>query len=70
MFNKVATIETLTVVHNGNAVKVEIEKFRKEGTKREFFTPSIDGKRLTRTMFCRLYEAENFAKQVVRTKLK
>ena len=68
MFTKIATVETLKVVTGDNTVNVVIEKFRKEGTKREFFTPSIDGKRITRTMFARLYEAESFAKKVLRSK--
>lgn len=42
---------------------VEIYKFRKEGTKREFFVPEVNGKRITTTLWNRLYDAENLAKK-------
>lgn len=40
---------------------VEIYKVRKDGTKREFFSPEFEGKKLNSILWARLYDAENLA---------
>lgn len=47
---------------NTNEV-VSIFKFQKDGTKSFFFAPEVNEKRITKTMFTRLYGAEDLAKQ-------
>ena len=63
MFTKIATAEKVKTVTGETVI---IEKFRKDGTKREFFTPTIDGKQITKTMFARLYDARSFSLKLVR----
>ena len=66
MFTKIATPEVIT--DNSKTVMVEICKFKKNGSSREFFAPEIGGKRLTRTMFARKYDAIRLAKEYIATK--
>ena len=41
---------------------INIKRTVKEGTKRVFFYPeTIEGKKITRTLFARLYDAERLA---------
>lgn len=57
-YNKVQTTKTITL----GDVKVEVNKFNKIGTKRHFWTPELNGQRITRTMFSNLGQAEKFTK--------
>jgi DNA-binding transcriptional regulator GbsR (MarR family) len=41
---------------------VTIFKVKKEGTRRIFFSAEYNDKKITSTMFARLYDAENLAK--------
>lgn len=41
---------------------VEIFKYSKTGTKQVYFVPEVTGKRITSTMWARLYDAESVAK--------
>lgn len=60
-FVKISTSEILA--NADKSVKVKLVKFRKKGTQRIFFTPEVDGKRLTSTMFARLTGARNIGRQ-------
>lgn len=42
--------------------QIRYVKYRKHGTKTEFFNPEVDGKRLTPVMYARLWEAESTVK--------
>ncbi|MDL5044648.1 hypothetical protein QQ054_01115 [Oscillatoria amoena NRMC-F 0135] len=44
---------------------IRIYKYKKDGTKRFFFNPELNGKRLTNTMFVRLWEAEDVSKKTL-----
>ena len=59
-FKKIQTVSNITNPKTGESVQVI--KFQKTGTKREFFTCEVNGKRLVSTMFARLYDAEKLAK--------
>lgn len=50
-------------------IKVDVVKYQKNGTKRTFWTPEIDSKRITKTMFSSLWEAENTARKFIEFKL-
>lgn len=57
-------LNLVSKIKNSNTGEiVEIYKFRKDGTKREFFAPEFEGKKLTSTLWARLYDAEKLAKQ-------
>ena len=47
-------------------VVVEVNKYQKENTKRMFFAPTVEGKRITSTMFSRKSGAVNLAKQYIK----
>ena len=51
-------------------VDTGIDKVRKSGTNREFFTPISANKRITKTMFNRKWEAEKTVKAFVEYKKK
>lgn len=59
------TYQTLNTVEKitKNNLTINIVKISKVGTKKVFFTPEIDGKRLTTTLFARLYDAKDLAKK-------
>jgi len=44
-------------------------KYQKNGTKRAFFRPEFNGKAISRTMFARLYDADNQGRDYIRLKL-
>ncbi len=67
-FTKLYKALTLNVQVGQNVVPVEIFKVVKDGTKREFFSPEINGKRFTKTMFARMSEAERISASFVRSK--
>jgi hypothetical protein len=46
--------------------KLGVYKFQKEGTKRTFFAPEFEGKRINSVMYARLYDAEKLAKVYVK----
>lgn len=52
----------VTKLKKGNE-EVTIFKFKKDGTRRSFFAPEVNEKRINSTMFARLYDAENLAKR-------
>lgn len=56
-FNKIGTSEII----KKNGIEIHIQKFQKEGTGRIFFTPTINGNAIVRTMFARLYDARNLS---------
>jgi hypothetical protein len=58
-FKKVRVASKI-VARDGRTVIVY--KFVKDGTMKAFFAPEIGGKRITSTMFARLYDAENLAR--------
>ena len=62
-FEKLGTAETI----RAGGVVVKIEKFKKQGTGRIFFTPEIQGKRIISTMYARLYDAKNLARHYLKT---
>lgn len=59
------TYQNLNTVENitKNGLTISIVKVAKTGTKKVFFTPEIEGKRLTTTLFARLYDAKDLAKK-------
>ena len=59
-FEKIEVAEIRT--NREKTIKVQICKFQKTGTKRTFFTPEVDGKRINTTMFARKYSAVSLAK--------
>lgn len=60
MYEKIARKNTF----NKNSEKVIIYKYRKQGTKKEFFAPELeDGRRISSTLFARMYDAEKLAKR-------
>lgn len=67
-FVKISTVEIRT--NRQKAIKVNINKYSKTGTKQVFFTPEYNGKRLTRTMFSRKYDAVSLAKSFISYKEK
>ena len=62
-FEKLSTAGTI----RGGAVVIKIEKFKKQGTSRIFFSPEIEGRRIISTMYARLYDAENLARHYLKT---
>jgi len=62
-FTKIS--KALTLSNNG--VKIEIFKYKKDGTKRYFWTPEKDGKRLTSIMFSTLSECRNLTSNYLRS---
>ena len=59
MFEKISKKTT----YKNNVEKVIIFKYRKQGTKKEFFAPELEnGKRLNSTMYSKMYDAEKLAK--------
>lgn len=60
-YTKVSTIET----HTNRSVKVDIVKYQKDGTKRQFFVAEFEGKRIGTTLFARMYDAVKIAKRYV-----
>ena len=66
MFTQLNKVETRVNVKR--TIKVDIVKFRKDGTKREFFVPMFEGKRLNKTLFARKYDAVNLAKAFIKYK--
>ena len=65
-FTNIYVSTKIKLANNSNVVV--IHKARKEGTKREFFTPEFNGKKITTTMFARLSCAKSFSKSFL-TKL-
>jgi hypothetical protein len=43
--------------------KCTVARFVKDGTKRVFFSLEVEGKRITKTMFARQYDANNIARK-------
>lgn len=66
MFEKITTVETIT--NKERTIKVQIEKFMKVGTKRIFFAPTFEGKRITQTMYARKYDAVSLGRQFFKYK--
>lgn len=64
IMNKFTKLEKSSIITK-NGMSVDVFKFKKEGTKREFFTPVYNEKRLTSTMFSRKYAPENYAKKFI-----
>lgn len=62
-FKKILTVSTVS--NRAKTIKVDIVKFNKTGTKRIFFTPEFEGKRLTSTMYARKGEAMGLAKAFI-----
>lgn len=61
-FTRLNKAETIT----RNNVKVTIIKYKKAGTKSTFFAPeTVDGKRINKVMFARLYDAQGLAIQYI-----
>lgn len=59
-FTKLNTVKNI-VNYKTNEV-VTISKFQKDGTKRTFFVPEVNGKRINSTLFAKLSNAEQLAK--------
>ena len=59
-FTKVSTSSILT--NSTKTIKVEVNKYIKNGTKRNFWAASYDGKRVSRTMFSTLGSCERDAR--------
>lgn len=59
-FTKVQT--STRIVNQITKEVVLVNKYRKEGTERYFYSPCVDDHRITSTMFSRLAEAEKLAK--------
>lgn len=59
-FEKLYTASILT--NKERSEKIEIVKFRKTGTKREFFAPMFGEKRIGSTLFARKYDAERIGR--------
>lgn len=66
------TYQTLNTVEkiSKEGLTVSIVKVSKIGTKKVFFTPEIEGKRLTATLFARLYDARDLAKRFIKQNAK
>ena len=69
-----ATKKTFTEIRGGikldiSGIIVEIKKVRKDGTKREFFRVTYEGKSVSSTLWARLYDAKRIAKAFASTKL-
>lgn len=66
------TYQNLNIVEKitKNNTTIHIVKISKVGTKKVFFTPEIEGKRLTTTLFARLYDARDLAKQFLKQNAK
>ena len=67
-FNSTGTV--VTIKNKKGDISVSVERFVKDGTKRVFFAPIVNGLRINRTMFARLYDAERLAKQYIQFKEK
>ena len=63
-YTKVNTIETHTNINR--TVKVDIVKYQKDGTKRQFFVAEVEGKRIGKTLFARMYDAVKVAKYYIK----
>lgn len=55
-FTKISRSSKLKCRKTGDVV--EVYKYVKDGTKRVFFTPELNGKRLSKTMYARLGSCE------------
>jgi len=66
LYEKTQVVET----HASRLIqcKVKIYKFVKTGTKRVFFAPEVDGKRINTTMYARLYDASKVARNYISLK--
>ena len=64
----IMTYQILNTVENitKNGVTISIVKVAKTGTKKVFFTPEIEGKRITTTLFAKLYDAKDLAKKYLK----
>ena len=51
----------LTIKDSKKNKSVQIYKYQKENTKSFFFAPSFEGKRISKTLFARLYDAKDLA---------
>lgn len=60
-YKKIST----SIILESSIGNVEINKFRKTGTNRIFWTPEIEGKRITKTMFARMSQAKKVGKQYI-----
>jgi hypothetical protein len=58
--------KTSTLVNKERTIKVEINKYVKVGTKRTFWAASCDGKRVSKTMFLKLYDCESDARNFIK----
>lgn len=65
-FTAIAEVETWT--SKDKTIKVQIVKFKKDNTERIFFAPRFENKALNSTMFTRLYDARNLAKNFIKYK--
>lgn len=70
--NNIMTYKTLNTVEKitKNSLTISIIKISKVGTNKVFFTPEIEGKRLTTTLFARLYDARDLAKKFLKQNAK
>ena len=50
-------------------IEINIVKYKKDGTSRTFFRPEHLGNPVSRTMFARMYDAENAAQAFIKWKL-
>ena len=51
------------LTHKGELIK--IIKFQKDGTKRTFFKAEINGVLIGKTLFARMYDAENYGMKYI-----
>jgi len=65
-FTQIGISETIS--SKDKSIKIQIVKFKKDNTERIFFAPRLEGKALNRTMFSRLYDARNLAKNYINYK--
>ena len=59
-YTKLGVASKITNQKTGEVV--QCVKYRKDGTKRVFFAPECNGKRLTTTLWARLADAEKVAR--------